>query len=282
MNKTMFFFLICGLIFVQNYGYASDVTRNTISGNAIHFDGFGDFLEIQYDPSLMLQNQYTYETWYKADSLGDSGSFFAKYLNESPYEFKGFSITSDVKLATIGWNPTGFGSSVYSSADIIQTGIWYHLAVVYDGSFVRFFVDGQQSGPAINASGDIYDSTVPAYMGKSSLSADPEKTLDGTMDEFRFYSRSLTPSEILQSYNDGVAGIQSTVSTTSLRIYMAFDEGTGTTAYDSSSFSNDGAFGTLENSPEWVLENSGTIPEPSSLSLLGLAVLRFVKRIAKK
>ena len=108
------------------------------------------------------------------------------------------------------------------------------------------------SDTAINA--DVF------YVGRVSSSYH-----DGTLDEVRLYNRTLTPSEVVALYNwaPGPVG------------YWKFDEGTGSSAYDSSGNGNNG---TLTGSPKWSAGKYGSaiatsdngsneyisVPDPSS------------------
>ncbi len=71
--------------------------------------------------------------------------------------------------------------------------------------------------------------------------------MDGIIDEVRLYDRALSAEEVRYHYNRGgpVA-------------HWTFDEGNGTTTYDSTDNGNDGIFVTAETSPIWTTGKHGT------------------------
>ena len=69
---------------------------------------------------------------------------------------------------------------------------WTHLAVTYDASVLRLYVNGAASGTAVVA-GTIPASTGVLRIGGNSVWAE---WFAGQIDEVRVYNRALTQSEI--------------------------------------------------------------------------------------
>jgi hypothetical protein len=82
----------------------------------------------------------------------------------------------------------------------VPTNTWTHLAVTYDGSVVRLYVNGVQVG-SIAASGPITAGTGALQLGGLSQSSD---VFRGLMDDVRIYNRALTASEIAADRNTPV------------------------------------------------------------------------------
>jgi Concanavalin A-like lectin/glucanases superfamily len=74
----------------------------------------------------------------------------------------------------------------------IPLNTWTHLAVTYDGTVVRMFVDGVQVGTRA-VTGSIAVSTGALRIGGNTVW--PE-WFDGLIDEVRIYSRVLSAEEI--------------------------------------------------------------------------------------
>lgn len=89
----------------------------------------------------------------------------------------------------------GVGSSTFSTATY-PTGIEFHYAVTYDGSFVRFYKDGAQHGDAVAESGTIDTDTTPTNIGWDSFSG----YFDGSQKTLSIYNVLLTEGEI--AYHD--------------------------------------------------------------------------------
>jgi hypothetical protein len=78
---------------------------------------------------------------------------------------------------------------------------------------------------------------------------------NGTIDDIRTYNRGLSASEVLALYN--TTGGESGDTTTGLVGWWKFDDGSGTSAVDST---GNGNTGTLVNSPTWTFgKNSGAL-----------------------
>ena len=85
-------------------------------------------------------------------------------------------------------------------------GVWQHVAATYDSGTMELYVDGEFAGqvtgadlrPAVSA----YDFIIGGISGIS-----PETWFDGKIDDVALFNRALTPDEIWQSYQDGLAGL---------------------------------------------------------------------------
>jgi hypothetical protein len=80
-------------------------------------------------------------------------------------------------------------------------GRWHLVAGTYDGSNMRFYVDGNQIGPAMPASGISYEAPIsdsPFYVDGYPPQATCAGTSDfpGDIDEVRVYNRALSASEL--------------------------------------------------------------------------------------
>src|SRR5205814_4864677 len=78
----------------------------------------------------------------------------------------------------------------------LPTGTWTHVAVVLNGSTGTFYVNGVQVGQntSMTLNPSSLGATTQNYIGKSQFGADAY--LNGRVDDFRIYSRPLSPSEI--------------------------------------------------------------------------------------
>jgi hypothetical protein len=77
---------------------------------------------------------------------------------------------------------------------------WHHVAVVLSSGTGYLYVDGIQVGtkPSMTLTPAGLGITTKNWIGKSQFyaTATPDPYLDGNIDEFRVYSRALTPAEI--------------------------------------------------------------------------------------
>ncbi len=130
---------------------------------------------------------------------------------------------------TNGTMTSSYGGSVDNelvaiSPTQLPTGAWKHVAVVGSGGTRTVYIDGfpavhVENGPTV-APSEMEPMSASSWLGKSRFD-DPG--LDGTLDEFRIYDRTLDQTEIADLAWPGMD-----------YSYWRFDEGSGTTTRDSS------------------------------------------------
>ena len=102
--------------------------------------------------------------------------------------------------------PAGYGhigtdiASTASSA--IGLNVWTHLAVTFDGSTLRLYVNGAVVN-SIAKSGSMATSSNPLRIGGNTIWGE---YFAGLIDEVRIYNRALSAAEIQTDMNTPVAG----------------------------------------------------------------------------
>lgn len=146
-------------------------------------------------------------------------------------------------------------------------GAWHHLAVTYDGSFMRLYHNAR-----LLASKAMVGS-IGTFASANAIGFGPEGPFNGQIDEVRIWSGARTQAEIDQGRFRRLTGTE-----TGLLVYWRLDEGTGTTAADAS---GNGRTGTLLGGPQWlpsgvplgvpfVQANVAALTEPDAAMLSGL------------
>lgn len=95
------------------------------------------------------------------------------------------------------------GTSYTADSSVaVNDGKWHHLVATYDGTTMRIYVDGVQTGSSTDFSGNL-----PSVAGDLHIGADYESTpgnfFNGSLDDVRVYDRVLSATEIKQLYNMG-------------------------------------------------------------------------------
>jgi len=70
----------------------------------------------------------------------------------------------------------------------VEIDTWYHIAMRWDGSIVSFYVNGEKAGES--------DEPVVFNANPVNIAHSAPYTVDGAMDEVKFWAKALTPDEI--------------------------------------------------------------------------------------
>lgn len=222
------------------------------SEGALEFDGDDDYVDLGSTVGDNLA-QGSFTVWvYPADLSDYCGRWnFAYIIAADEYigGELGIRVYGDGRAWTAVNNLTG-GSQpdphIYTPEGTFTVGSWHHVALTWDGSYWKIYVNGLLKGQAENSAGTT-SSTNTTMLGKGWDGC----TWDGAIDEACFFDRALSAEEIgflMQSRPD--------VDDPSLVGYWDLDEGSGQYAYDTSGEGNNGRLGfgaeTDDGDPKWV------------------------------
>jgi Concanavalin A-like lectin/glucanases superfamily/IPT/TIG domain len=163
---------------------------------SIVFDGNGDGLFIPYNPNLTMRGNYTIEFWIRFTSL--SGY-------QTIYSF-GYGISGDIILQTGNGNGkiivyTGNPSAAIASdtGSTVNTGQWYHIAVVRNGSTVTIYRDGISVGSGSDTVSHNPSTATTLMIGGGSATGFNNFYFNGYLDDLRItkgyarYTSNFTP-----------------------------------------------------------------------------------------
>ncbi len=239
-------------------------TQSGKYGKALTFDGTNDYLSVADTDSLSSTSK-TVSAWVKMNALG-TDDIVAGKANE---QWLGYGTTG------LGCTASKFSFAIRSAGGAFicangtstpATGVWYHLVGTYDGTNIRFYLNGKlEAGPIASGvpANEATTFDIGSYSGAAATWA-----INATIDEVKLYNYSLTASEVLTDYNKGsslvlgAAGDNSTyaggaanqeycvpgdtATCTAPIARWEFEEGSGTSARDSS---GNGYTGTFTNGP---------------------------------
>ena len=168
-----------------------------VRGGVLRFDGVDDYMSI---PTIAGGvPQLTFSVWTKTVGLSSRSAIY----NADSYSPRGLHINLDVPgvTADIGFSIEGnIPENQLSAYGFVpgDLGQWFHIATVYDSSaqVVKFYVNGTLNhtetyttagNPKISAG------WVGGWSGGS-------RWYDGYMDDLRFYSRTLSDTDIMAVY----------------------------------------------------------------------------------
>lgn len=208
--------------------------------SAVNFNGTDGHVEMNGD-TLEFTNAVTFEAWVnpsvsgayttilgKTDVATKNGYFFALNNLQPALWLSG--------LSTPGW---------LTANTKVALNTWSHVVVTYDGSSVRFYINGNLD-KAIKDSGSI--AALPDkkfWIGMREDFGTKSYQFKGKLDEMGVYNKVLTAAQILAHYNEAqkVDGIyDGLVNQDGPLGYWRFGEVNGATAFDSSPHKIDGTY----------------------------------------
>ena len=196
-------------------------------GKALSFDGVDDYVEVGDDPTLrpdvfsvslflyIPERPKEHEVHFleKIDGWNNKGYLLVMWYGDDLFRWR-------IQNATTG-DYVGFSYNQYY-------GKWTHIVGIYKDRHLEIYANGELKNSK-DIAFDIEHSLQPLRIGI------PESKVNVTykIDEVRIYNRALSAEEIIQLFRGGHVW-------KGLVLWLRFDEGSGTTAGDSSGCGNHG------------------------------------------
>ena len=170
-------------------------------GKAVSFDQVNDYLSVPNSSSLNISgNAMTLSMWINPGSVSGDSVVLGKFWNtnmSSPYYQYGLELSGGKPKLYIGTS-TGLVGAGMDTALVLNQ--WTHLAVVFNGSTVQFYVNGTMvSSKSLVAS--VTARGMPLRIGAD---ADPGQFYKGSLDNLRIYNRVLSAPEVTTDMNSGL------------------------------------------------------------------------------
>ncbi|MFH1014129.1 MAG: LamG-like jellyroll fold domain-containing protein, partial [Thermoplasmatota archaeon] len=185
-------------------------TTNGKYNGAFQFDGSNDLINVS---AIQYGQAFTVSTWIKPTAWGTSGdqyihNIFANEQSEgSTFSFrigsKGLSSLRQ-KIAIAIYQ--GGGANDYESNSNLVLDTWQHVAATWDGSNVRFYINGvldrtQSASITMDEGSNVF------MVGHS---PDYNRPYEGFIDELFVYNHTLSDGEIYQLYTSNLKKINQT------------------------------------------------------------------------
>jgi hypothetical protein len=179
-------------------------TGATLSGSGttlgINFSAISDTLNFGNISKINLTANLTVMGWIYPKSFGggSSGRIFDKFKTTVPQS--GFALWIDNAIGTnaivygTGWTVS---TTVARLSNQVNLNTWQHFAAVHSGTTVTFYKNGSSIGSSSSITAPTSGS-VNACIGNN---AGGTNNFDGILGAVRIYSRALSATEILQTYN---------------------------------------------------------------------------------
>jgi hypothetical protein len=174
----------------SNTGTISSATWSAAGkfGAALSFNGISSWVTVADAASLDLTSGLTIEAWLNP-AVGTAWRTVALKENANGLAYALYSANNALR-------PAGF---VHTNADwglngtsAVALNVWTHLALTFDGTTLRMFVNGVQAS-STSVAGAAVVTSGPLRIGGNSVWGEYFK---GLIDEVRIYNRALSAAEI--------------------------------------------------------------------------------------
>jgi photosystem II stability/assembly factor-like uncharacterized protein len=172
---------------------------------ALDFDGVNDYFRIPNHPTLIptATNAVTYETWiYPEEStnglglLSSSGSFPDR--NHQIY------LTNSTNQISVD----GIGVNVLKSNATVPFNTWTHVAVVFDMTETRLYINGQLDNTRVQTL-EPNNLGFDVTFGQQDSGSPGTWSFQGKMDDARIWDHARTSDQILDHMDQELTGIES-------------------------------------------------------------------------
>lgn len=163
---------------------------------ALEFDGVGEYINLG-NPSVLYFSgsaPYSIEAWICPEATGQKMVLLSKW-NSGVSGAYNFHLTADRKLS-VNHNVSPW---MVQSSETVETGKFSHVALTYDGSVVRFYINGKLVGSA--NFGKHQDTNTNVLIGADHNQSKPVKFFKGKITEVRIWNKARTQAEIQGDMN---------------------------------------------------------------------------------
>jgi hypothetical protein len=173
-------------------------------GLALLFDGVDDSVRVPADPSL-ASDTFTIEMWLNPVVIKPmEGMWPNTILGREQYQGCGFRCRITAGGSIQYWNTESAGNMTLTSETTLSPGTFYHLAVTYDGTEGKLYIEGEleasrEGSQVICADVDL---TIVGGVGGTTLG-------NVIVDEVRYYNRALSDAEVQLDYVGGPTSVNS-------------------------------------------------------------------------
>ncbi|MEI7603817.1 MAG: LamG-like jellyroll fold domain-containing protein [bacterium] len=174
---------------------------NGIYNSSLLFNGSSGRITVPYSSDFFPTNQITIEAWLKWNIVPSTGLQWASIVNtnaDNGYRLQHNSTNTLFEIAVPTTSSPGSGRWIWSTT-APQMGVWYYVVGVYDGSYLRMYVNGVQESYT-TLTGTIIPNSSPLYISQWGESG---RYFNGNIDEVAIYSRALSATEIADRYARG-------------------------------------------------------------------------------
>ena len=192
----------------------STLNLHAQSGNVLDFDGINDYIEVPYN-SQVSDNTQSVQLWVRVNSnTGGYQSIITSGGNNRGWKIIAYPDGKWYLLVSKG------SAFVTIQGSAINYGVWTNIAIVYDQTSVRLYVNGNVVNTVAVSGLTPNPSSLPTRIGAGNSEGSPTDFFSGQIDEISLWTKVLSPSDVISNMNNQLIGNES-----GLVGYYNFNEG---------------------------------------------------------
>jgi len=210
---------------------------NKFAGSALEFDGSTGYVEIPDNPSLDVSGGITIAAWIWISSYTEWASILTKggYFGAPDDDIldNNYTIHQSGPSGHLRFTgPADYPFGVPESNTQIPLNEWHHIVVSFNGTSVKFYLDGYPDGETV-VTGPLTPNSNALRFGVDTPGGD--EYWHGKIDEVVIWNEALSVSQIrILTRGSATPRVRSIVG------FWRFNEGRGTIVRDRSPYNNDG------------------------------------------
>ncbi len=174
-------------------------------GQALSFNGTSQYINAGNNASLYPSSKVTLSAWVypfnSAQNAAIAGPWDSGAATDNAYLIYLGQDAASNKFGFYIEQSNGTRVNVLPTTTF-NANRWYHVVGVADGSVLRMYINGVDTGATTPYNGTLNTTTTNFYIGKLNASGG-NYFFKGKIDDVRIYNRALSASEVKQLYNLG-------------------------------------------------------------------------------
>ncbi|WP_141384574.1 LamG-like jellyroll fold domain-containing protein, partial [Flavobacterium flevense] len=173
-----------------------------IDCKSVDFDGSNDY--VSFKDNYNLNSNFSIETWVKPNSINGIRTVFSR--KNAGDNTKGYDLSIVNGQVQFNWYTASGANTITTGSYGIATDRWYHVAVTFDGSTYKLYIDGLEIATKSGAAPLQTSANVEALLGAmDQLSTNiPVNYFHGWVDEVKIWNKALAVEQIRQMMNQEI------------------------------------------------------------------------------
>jgi hypothetical protein len=186
---------------------SANTSPTAIFGRAGSFDGSSKAVLISDSSTLSVTSKLTMSAWFYANNSTHNGGIIGKWTTgagiDNSYTLIVGQDTGNDKFAFYLEQSNNAKVGVLPTTTF-TAGKWYHIVCVADGTNLRMYVNGIDTGSSTAYDGTIKVTTKPLVIGRL-RSDDSIYSFNGNIDDVALWNTALSPSAIYSIYQHQIS-----------------------------------------------------------------------------